>query len=1506
MKRFIYILTLLLTIGSLHAQEISIADARSMGVESMVTVRGIITTDGQFGGSVRYIQDATAGIAIFNGDLGAAVSSGDEVSVSGTLTEFNNLLQIGSDVTFDIISTGNDLPEPKTLSASEGYSEDYEGQLVRFESVGFSETGAFPSNSTNYEVTIGEEMGVYALRVDGRTDIGGAEIPTEPIAAVGIMGQFNDTYQLLPRSLVDLGLEPVQSDLITIKEARSKALETIVTVKGIITTDGQFGGSVRYIQDETGGIAIFSGDLGAAANSGDEVEVTGGLSEFNNLLQIGSGVTFEILSTGNDLPTPKTLSASEGYSEDYEGQLVRFEAVSFSEMGAFPTNSTNYEVTIGEEMGVYALRVDGRTDIGGAEIPTEPIAAVGIMGQFNDTYQLLPRSLEDLDLDPVQSDLITIKEARSKALETIVTVKGIITTDGQFGGSVRYIQDETGGIAIFSGDLGAAANSGDEVEVTGGLSEFNNLLQIGSDVTFEILSIGNDLPEPKTLSASEGYSEDYEGQLVRFEAVSFSEMGAFPTNSTNYEVTIGEEMGVYALRVDGRTDIGGAEIPTEPIAAVGIMGQFNDTYQLLPRSLVDLGLDNTGSDVITIAEARTKEAGEMVTVEGIVTSGAEFGGARYMQDETAGIGLFNPDLAEVVQVGDIVQLTGPMSEFNGLLQISGDGFTFEIMSSGNELPEPKTLTAVEGYSTDYESQLVRFEAVSFPEAGVFPSNSTNYEVTIGEEMGVYALRVDGRTDIGGVAIPEEPIAAAGIMGRFQDTFQLLPRNREDLGLGGNTGGDDLVTIAEARTQPIGATVIVQGIVTNGIEFGAIRYFQDETAGIPIFNGTGILDNIVPGDEIKVTGQISEFRNLLEITDEGGDFSVEVISTGNPIPDPVTGVALADGFSEEYEAQLIQFEDVTFVEEGTFAEGSNNYQISNGPFGIFQIRINGGTDIAGTPIPQETINITGLMGQFQDSYQLLPRGLKDFEFVGSPPIFTTNLIQSNLGTTSFDIGFETERTGNTIVYYGLTEELEIGQVSDDALVQNHIISLTGLEPGQIYYVKAESTGETGDVSTSGIQAFATVSLSTGHMDAFFNRSVDTSVATDRDALFLPFGIADTLNHYINNAKYSVDVTSFTLDTSNGILDALIAAHEKGIVVRLVTDADANPGAFNAFPGQKIRRPEPADGQIGGIQHNKFIIFDANSPDPNDPLVWTGGTNLTNGQLNEDPNNVVIIQDQSLARAFTIEFEEMLSGKFGENKRHNTPNEFLIDGKRVELIFSPSEDVQTKQINTIRTADHELYFGILSFTRNNVAYAIVDEHEEGTYVAGIFDDDFNPLSGDDYPYGILVDALGEDQILYDNLGYIYHHKTMIIDQFHADSDPLVWTGSYNWSNSARFRNDENVVIIHDQTLANLHFQEFAQRFQELGGILLTDIDEVNQIKWTTMLYPNPASNVVNLQFSAEVATDAHIQIHDLTGQVLFSRTIESAQNEQLSIDIQDLPNGMYILNINNQTEKFIVNK
>ena len=71
-----------------------------------------------------------------------------------------------------------------------------------------------------------------------------------------------------------------------------------------------------------------------------------------------------------------------------------------------------------------------------------------------------------------------------------------------------------------------------------------------------------------------------------------------------------------------------------------------------------------------------------------------------------------------------------------------------------------------------------------------------------------------------------------------------------------------VDIATARNQGIGANVTITGVVTNGDELGVIRYIQDNTAGMALYDPS--LYSFQRGDEVTVSGKIVDYNGLLEM------------------------------------------------------------------------------------------------------------------------------------------------------------------------------------------------------------------------------------------------------------------------------------------------------------------------------------------------------------------------------------------------------------------------------------------------------------------------------------------------------------------------------------------------------------------------------------------------------------------------------------------------------------------
>src|SRR5690606_34302436 len=137
--------------------------------------------------------------------------------------------------------------------------------------------------------------------------------------------------------------------------------------------------------------------------------------------------------------------------------------------------------------------------------------------------------------------------------------------------------------------------------------------------------------------------------------------------------------------------------------------------------------------------------------------------------------------------------------------------------------------------------------------------------------------------------------------------------------------------------------------------------------------------------------------------------------------------------------------------------------------------------------------------------------------------------------------------------------------------------------------------------------------------------------------------------------------------------------------------------------------------------KFAVIDAESANAEKPVVWSGSTNISYNQIVSDANNMIFIQDQALARAYKIEFEEMwgsngvhpneANAKFGAEKSDNTPHEFIIGGKRIESYFSPSDGTNQQIINAIHSADHNLNVATMLITRTDVALAIENAVSRG---------------------------------------------------------------------------------------------------------------------------------------------------------------------------------------------------
>jgi cardiolipin hydrolase len=118
---------------------------------------------------------------------------------------------------------------------------------------------------------------------------------------------------------------------------------------------------------------------------------------------------------------------------------------------------------------------------------------------------------------------------------------------------------------------------------------------------------------------------------------------------------------------------------------------------------------------------------------------------------------------------------------------------------------------------------------------------------------------------------------------------------------------------------------------------------------------------------------------------------------------------------------------------------------------------------------------------------------------------------------------------------------------------------------------------------------------------------------------------------NVARRAVDVCVFTI-TDDRLSDAIHAAHQRGVKVRIVTDNDK---AFDE--GSDVRRLAAAGVPVRVDDspfhmHHKFAIFDGKA-------LLTGSYNWTRGAAMNNQENMMAIDDPRLVAAFQGEFDRL---------------------------------------------------------------------------------------------------------------------------------------------------------------------------------------------------------------------------------------------------------------------------
>lgn len=248
-------------------------------------------------------------------------------------------------------------------------------------------------------------------------------------------------------------------------------------------------------------------------------------------------------------------------------------------------------------------------------------------------------------------------------------------------------------------------------------------------------------------------------------------------------------------------------------------------------------------------------------------------------------------------------------------------------------------------------------------------------------------------------------------------------------------------------------VVVRGIVNVanhvlGDTSHTSFFFQDDDAGVNLYGGYTTA-NVVPGDCVLVTARVAFYYGLTELKyDSMGTCGFTIEPRGHVNPPPPTLITCSSP-AEGYEGMLVRLNNVNIISGTWPAHDSTSYVVISDGNGTIEMYILSTTDIDGSPEPQGSFNLVGIMSQYDrtapyhEYYEIEPRSLTDITTLAADDPNAASLATEFQLAGAYPNPFNSQTQIRFEV--GSARELSIG-IFD--ILGREVLSrkLTGLTPG----------------------------------------------------------------------------------------------------------------------------------------------------------------------------------------------------------------------------------------------------------------------------------------------------------------------------------------------------------------------------------------------------------------------------------------------------------------------------
>jgi phosphatidylserine/phosphatidylglycerophosphate/cardiolipin synthase-like enzyme len=309
---------------------------------------------------------------------------------------------------------------------------------------------------------------------------------------------------------------------------------------------------------------------------------------------------------------------------------------------------------------------------------------------------------------------------------------------------------------------------------------------------------------------------------------------------------------------------------------------------------------------------------------------------------------------------------------------------------------------------------------------------------------------------------------------------------------------------------------------------------------------------------------------------------------------------------------------------------------------------------------------------------------------------------------------------------------------------------------------------------------------------------------------PGEIARLVAEFVDGAERSLDLAhyDFALGEENArvVGDAIHRAADRGVHMRFAYNVDhANPIPVPPPPEPDVLliASLPVEGKaIAGVpdlMHHKYLVRDGRT-------VWTGSLNWTDDSWTRQENVVAVVDDEAIATAFTLGFEQLWTT--GDVERSGFVDPRWQNGLRAWFTPGHGEDLSVQIAKRIRLSRRRVRICSPVITTGPVLGTLAQVVADGSVdVAGCVD--ATQVRDVIRQWRLNGNVAWKLPLLQRILDGAFTGKEStpfgggsVHDFMHAKvtvCDDTVFVGSFNLSRSGE-KNAENVLQIEDATLAD----------------------------------------------------------------------------------------------------------